>query len=98
MIAPEDRWGPFRSNLDDAERRACLRGLRATARLLVGPRAASLCTLLAQAEIDATALEPACRALNALAATDRRQIWAAYCALSTPTRRPRGSSSSEGRA
>ena len=81
MIAPVDRWGPFREGLDDAERRACLRGLRATARLLVGPRAAALCHLLAQAETDSAALEPACRALDALAATDRRQIWAAYAGL-----------------
>ena len=81
MIAPVDRWGPFREGLDDAERRACLRGLRATARLLVGPRAADLCRLLARAETDVSALEPACRALNALPATDRRQIWSAYAAL-----------------
>ena len=81
MIAKPDRWGPFREDIDDAERRACLRGLRATARLLVGPRAADLCRLLAQAETDPAALESACRALNALAATDRRQILASYAAL-----------------
>ena len=98
MIAPGDQWGPFRLDLDDAERRACLRGLRATARLLAGPRAANLCRLLAQAEIDPAALEPACRALNALAATDRRQIWASYCGLNAPARPPRGSLNPEGRA
>ena len=81
MIAAADAWGPFRPNLDEPERRACLRGLHATARLLAGPRAADLCRLLAQAERDPTALEPALAALNHLAANDRRQIWAAYAAL-----------------
>ena len=37
--------------------------------------------LLAQAETNPAALEPACRALDALAATDRRQILASYAAL-----------------
>lgn len=81
MIATADAWGPFRPELDDAERRACLRALHQTARLLVGPRAADLCRLLAAAEIDPASLEPACRALNAMAANDRRQIWAAYAGL-----------------
>lgn len=81
MIAPIDRWGPFRDGLDEAERRACLRALRQTARLLTGPRATVLCQLLAQAEFDPAALEPASNALNAMAATDRRQIWSAYAAL-----------------
>ena len=81
MIARGDLWGPFRPNLDEAERRACLRALRQTARLLAGPRAAALCRLLALAETDPAALEPACHALNAMAATDKRAIWAAYAAL-----------------
>lgn len=81
MIPAADAWGPFRPDIEDAERRACLRGLRATARLLAGPRATDLCRLLAQAETDPTALEPACRALDALAATARRQILASYAAL-----------------
>lgn len=61
--------------------RARLRALRQTARLLAGPRAIALCRLLALAETDPNALEPACLALNAMAASDRRQIWAAYAAL-----------------
>ena len=84
MIPAADRWGPFRDGLDEAERRACLRALRATARLLAGPRAAEFCRLLAQAETDLAALEPACEALNALAANDRRQILASYAALARP--------------
>lgn len=81
MIAPGDAWGPFARNLDEAERRARLRALRQTARLLAGPRAADLCRLLASAETDPTALEPACRVLNVMAGSDKRQIWAAYAAL-----------------
>ncbi|MDP4026328.1 hypothetical protein Q8W71_27265 [Methylobacterium sp. NEAU 140] len=81
MIAPADRWGPFALDLEHAEQRARLRSLRQTARLLTGPRAADLCRLLARAETDPNALEPASRALNAMAANDRRQIWAAYAAL-----------------
>ena len=30
-IAPADRWGPFAAGLDEAERRARLRSMRATA-------------------------------------------------------------------
>jgi hypothetical protein len=80
-IASGDRWGPFVVDIDEAERRARLRALRQTARLLTGTRAADLCRLLALAETDPAALEPACRALNAMAANDKRQIWAAYAAL-----------------
>jgi hypothetical protein len=40
--------------------------------------------LLAQAETDPTALEPACHALDALTANDRRQIPASYAALNRP--------------
>jgi len=81
MIAPVDHWGPFASGLDPAEQRARLRALRQTARLLIGPRGANLCRLLAEAETDPAALEPPCRALDALAANDRRQILASYAAL-----------------
>jgi len=82
MIAAADAWGPFRPDLDEAERRACLRALRQTARLLAGPRATALCHLLAAAETDPAVLEPACNALNALAGNDKRAIWASYAALS----------------
>ncbi len=82
MIAPADMWGPFASDLDLGERRARLRALRQTARLLAGPRAADLCRLLASAETDPASLEPACDALNRMAANDKRAIWASYAALS----------------
>lgn len=81
MMTAADRWGPFAQGLDPAEQRARLRALRQTTRLLIGPRGADLCRLLADAETDPAALEPACRALDRLAATDRRQILASYGAL-----------------
>lgn len=84
MIPAADRWGPFAANINPAEQRARLRSLRQTPRLLIGPRGTALCRLLAQAEADPTALEPACRALNALAANDRRQVLASYAALNRP--------------
>jgi hypothetical protein len=81
MIATADAWGPFARDLDTTERLARLRALRQTARLLVGPRAANFCRLLAQAETDPAVLEPACRALDRLAVTDSREILASYAAL-----------------
>lgn len=81
MIPPGDQWGPFAPGIEPAELRARLRSLRQTARLLIGPRSADFCHWLARAETDLAALEPACHALDALAATDRRQILASYAAL-----------------
>lgn len=84
LIPVADQWGPFALGLDPAEQRARLRSLRQTARLLIGPRGAEFCHWLAKAETDPAALEPACRALNALAANDRRQVLASYAALTRP--------------
>ena len=84
MTAPADAWGPFRPELDDAERLACLRSLRALARVLAGPRADYLCRALAEAETDPAALEPARAALRALEPVDRRKILATYAALLRP--------------
>lgn len=74
MIAPCDAWGPFAPNIDLAEQRARLRSLRALTKVYAGPRAVDACRLLAQAETDPAALEPASVALNRLPPTDRRQI------------------------
>ena len=82
MIPPRDQFGPWASGIDTAERRARLRAMRALARVYCGPRAADLVRLLAQAEADPTALEPALVALDRLAATDRRHVLASYAALS----------------
>jgi hypothetical protein len=53
-------------------------------RLLIGPRRAEFCHWLAKAEPDPIALEPACRAVNAVAANDRRHVLASYAALNRP--------------
>lgn len=81
MIPAADAWGPWAPNLDPAERRARLRSLRALARVYAGPRALTVCQLLAQAETDADALEPASRAINNLAPLDRRAILASFARL-----------------
>ena len=81
MIPPGDKWGPFADGIEAAEQRARLRGLRALARVLCGPRAADLCRLLAAAENDPAALEQASHALNGLAGRDRRHVLASYAAL-----------------
>lgn len=83
MIFSGDQWGPFAEGLDPAEQRARLRSLRALARVYCGPRAADLCSLLAQAETNPEALEPANVALNRLAPLDRRAILASFARLST---------------
>lgn len=84
MIPAADTWGPFRPNLDPAERKARLRCLRAVAHLTTGPRVQDLVDLLAQAEREPAAIEPALRALNRLAALDRRHVLASYAALNRP--------------
>lgn len=84
MIPLSDQWGPFRDGLDAGERLARLRSLRALARVHCGPRGADLVALLARAETDPAALEPALHALDRLAANDRRHILASYAALARP--------------
>lgn len=82
MIPARDQWGPFAEGIDLAEQRARLRSLRALAKVYAGPRAADACRLLARAETDPAALEPASAALNRLAPIDRRNVLASYARLS----------------
>ncbi len=82
MIRPCDQFGPWAAGLDPAEQRARLRAMRALARVHCGPRAADLVRLLAQAETDPAALEPALVALDRLPSNDRRHVLASYSALS----------------
>lgn len=84
MIRPLDQFGPWASGLNAAERKARLHAMRALARVHCGARAANLIPLLAQAEADPAALEPALAALDRLAANDRRHVLASYAALSRP--------------
>lgn len=81
MIRPCDQFGPWAVDLDHAEQRARLRVMRALARVHCGPRGADLCRLLALAETDPAALEPALAALDRLPANDRRHLLASYSAL-----------------
>ncbi|KQO49939.1 hypothetical protein [Methylobacterium sp. Leaf85] len=60
-----------------------MRSLRALSRVYAGPRALTLCQLLAQAETDPDALPPASRALNRLEPLDRRRILSSFANLAT---------------
>jgi hypothetical protein len=84
MIPAADAWGPFRLDLDPAERKACLRCLRAIVHLSAGPRGQTLTDLLLRAERDAALLVPALSALADLDALDKRRVWASYAALNRP--------------
>lgn len=84
MIRPCDAWGPFRPDIDPAERSARLRCLRAVVSLTTGSRGAGLADLLRRAEREPATLEPALAALNRLAALDRRHVLASYAALNRP--------------
>ncbi|MCJ2033800.1 hypothetical protein MKK54_06195, partial [Methylobacterium sp. J-068] len=78
MIPPADQWAPFTDGLDDPERVARCRCLRAVVHLTTGPRGEPATRLLHAAERDPDALPEAARALNALDACDKRHVWASY--------------------
>lgn len=84
MIPAADAWGPFRPDLEPAERMARLRALRAVVHLTTGRRGDALADLLHQAEHEPTALPLAAAALNRLASLDRRHVCASYAALIRP--------------
>lgn len=81
MIAASDAWGPFRGDLDQGERKARLRCLRAIVHLSTGPRGQALADLLLRAEQDAELLPAALAALSGLDALDKRRIWSSYLSL-----------------
>lgn len=83
-MKPSDHFGPWKPGLDPCERRAQLRGLRAIARLYLGPRGTDLCDALACAEHDAGALERALVALDRLASLDRRKVLASFAGIMRP--------------
>jgi hypothetical protein len=78
MIAPMDRWGPFADGIDNTERLARLRALRAITHLCAGPRGDRLTTELERAERDVSRLPIALEALGAFTALDRRQVLASF--------------------
>lgn len=81
MIATANRYGPWASDLDPAERRARLRSMQAITRLCCGARGQVLADWLRRAETDEAALEPALDALDHLAPLDRRRILASFAAV-----------------
>ncbi|MCJ2068387.1 hypothetical protein MKK75_06110 [Methylobacterium sp. J-030] len=84
MIPAAEAWGPFRPDLDPAERIARLRCLRAVVHLSTGPRGQALTDLLRRAEQDPALLPPALAALSGLDPLDKRRVWASYAALNRP--------------
>jgi hypothetical protein len=84
MILTSDAWGPFRGDIDPAERKARLRCLRAVVHLSTGPRGQVLADLLLRAEQDDHLLPPALSALASLDPLDKRRVWASYAALNRP--------------
>lgn len=85
MIPARNAFGPWRPDIDPAERLARLRSMRAIARLTLGPRGEAFTETLRRAETDPDQLEPALHQLEALAALDRRTVLASYAALHRPT-------------
>lgn len=80
-ILSADRWGPFATDIDPAERLARLRSMRAIVHLCAGPRGDALARELRLAERDAARLTAALAELSRLAALDRRHILASFARL-----------------
>jgi hypothetical protein len=79
-----DRWGPWAAGIDDCERRARLRSLRAIVRMHLGPRGAILERALHCAETGAVSLEALHGILSRLPSLDLRKVLASYAALTRP--------------
>jgi hypothetical protein len=77
-------FGPWRDDIDKAERLARLRELRALAYLLV-PNSPLAAALKAAETGDQAALDAALAELDRLPALARRRILATYAALSRPS-------------
>ncbi|MCP1551648.1 MULTISPECIES: hypothetical protein [Methylorubrum] len=76
-----DRWGPFADGIDNAERLARLRALRAITHLCAGPRGDRLADELQRAERDVSRLPAALAQIEALTALDRRQVLASFARI-----------------
>lgn len=61
MTAARDSFGPWRPDIDPAERLARLRSMRAITRLTLGPRGHAFAETLRLAETNDRRLEPALR-------------------------------------
>lgn len=91
MTADPQLWGPWRPDIDPAERLARFRSLRSLAGVLVHPtRAAALIDALREAEANDAAAGRALEELDRLPALPRRRILASYAKIhSPPIRRPK---------
>lgn len=79
-----DRCGPWASDIDQCERRARLRSLRAIVRLLLGPRGDVLARAIHCAEEGAVSLDTLHAALSRLPSLDYRKVLASYAGLTRP--------------
>lgn len=79
-----DRWGPWAADIDDCERQARLRSLRAIVRMNLGPRGAILERALTCAEAGTVSLETLHGVLSRLPSSDFRKVLASYAALTRP--------------
>lgn len=80
-------WGPFRADLDPAERLARLRSLRALVRVLTGPPGKSVAIALRRAEIvghHPDILAAAEAEFDRLGSLDRRRILSSFAELHAP--------------
>lgn len=83
-MQPADTWGPFEVGLDDCERMARLRSLRAITRLLLGRDGDLLARMLQCAESGHVSLDAVNAALNRLPSIPLRKILGTYAALTKP--------------
>ena len=75
-------WGPFQRTIDQGERKARLRSLRACVRLLTGERGKECAYRLLKAEIDGEeALDAAEAEFGRLGSYDQRRVLASYRGL-----------------
>ncbi len=77
-------WGPWRPDLDPAERLARFRSLRSLVKVLIGPAAADLVEVLRQAEANDEAATRASAMFGSLPALARRRVLATFAAIHAP--------------
>lgn len=80
-IPRSEEWGPFVRNLDECERKARLRSLRAITRLLLGPHGDVLERAILCAEQGHVSLRTVLDAINRLPSWDRRRVLGSFGGL-----------------
>jgi hypothetical protein len=87
-MTADHAFGPWRRDVDPAERLADLRALRALTFTLCGPRHPLIRALHAAETGDADTLAAALREIDALPALPRRRLLSSFAALSGPIASP----------